>query len=286
MKKRLIILVALALALGLCAYAAEHLTGGANGTKASSPASVVETASEVGSIEDYYPRLNSSYGGYRVPTPDGSLRLTGLYRNPASPSMLVVRTDFTYDADGRLAETETYFDAAASYRYLKLFFGWDPDSCLLEQDIQGRISKVTINPGLEDEYSTVFTYPGDGAAHSVFHTRTKYADGSVNERDVYVRDYLARNEVSKTQSELSPDSEFEYDEDGLVIKAKMADMTDLNGKQMSKVYFYQYAADKNGFLEYVFGPGRIAFNRQGYLTEYPLEPAGGCYYEYYYAPAA
>lgn len=114
-----------------------------------------------------------------------------------------------------------------------------------------------------------------------------YADGSVRELDVDVSDYRARNEVSKTQSELSPDSEFEYDEDGLVIEATMAGQTRLDGRPMTKMYFYQYIADNDGFLEYVFfESGRIAFNKHGYLAEYPLEPAGGCDYVYYYAPAA
>ena len=112
------------------------------------------------------------------------------------------------------------------------------------------------------------------------------ADGTVHERDENVDDYLAQNEITKTQSELSPDSEFEYDEDGLVTRAKMAERTNLEGKPITKNYFYQYVADNNGFLEYVYGEGRISFNRHGYLTEYPLVPAGACYYEYYYVPAA
>ncbi len=289
MKKRLSILLALALVLVLCVYAAMTLqpAGLNSAASGSSPsAAVAERGSEAGSIEDYFPLLNSSYGGYPVPSPDGSMRLASLSRNPDSPSMLVAKTDFIYDDDGNLAKTVCYFDAVASYQYLKLFFGWDPDTCLVEADDLGRILKVTIYPGLENEYFTTFTYPDDNTVQNTFHVKTQYADTSVHERDVNIDDYQARNEIKKTQSELSPDSEFEYDEDGLVIRATMADRTDLEGKPMSQVYFYQYIVDNNGFLECVYGPGRIAFNRHGYLTEYPMEPAGGCYYEYHYVPAA
>lgn len=282
MKKRLSILVVLALVLGLSAYvAATRLTDRAGSGAAASSASA-----EITSIEDYYPRLNSSYGGYPVPTPDGSMRLVSLNRNPDSPGMLVVKTDFLYDDEGRLTGANSCFDAVASYQYLKLFFGWDPESCLVEADSQGRVSKVTVNPGKEDEYSTEFTYLNSSAELSTFHTKTVYADGSVHERGENVDDYLPQNEISKTQEELSPDSKFEYDEDGLVIRAELAEWTDLDGKPMIKNYFYQYIADNNGFLECVYGEGRIAFNRHGYLTEYPIEPVGGCYYEYHYIPAA
>ena len=286
MKKRLGILLVLALALGLCAYvAASQMKGGAGSDAGASSASAA--VADTGSIEDYYPRLNSSYGGYPVPTPDGSLRLTSLTRNPDTPGMLVVKTDFIYDDNGQLAGTECYFDAAASFKYLKMFFGWDPDSCLVEADDQGRISKVTMYPGWEDEYFTEFTYLDYRDVQKSFHMKTVYSDGTVQERDVVIDDYDPRNEIPKSQSELSPDSEFEYDEDGLVITAKMAGWTNTNGRQMYKHYFYQYVPDNEGFLEYVYSSssGRIAFNKHGYLAEYPVEPAGGGYYEYYYAPA-
>lgn len=282
MNKRLgiVLMLALVLVLVLGIFGAMTLRG--NGDEGETTAASAQALS----LEDFYPSLNSSYGGYPVPTPDGSLRLSSLKRNPDSPSMLVVKTDFLYDEEGRLAGTKSYFDAEASYQYLKLFFGWDPDSCLIEADAQGRASKVTVYPGQEDEYVTEFTYPDYRAEQQSFHAKTVYADGTVHERDENVDDYLAQNEITKTQSELSPDSEFEYDEDGLVTRAKMAERTNLEGKPISKNYFYQYVADNNGFLEYVYGEGRISFNRHGYLTEYPLVPAGACYYEYYYVPAA
>ena len=283
MKKKLGILLVLALVLGLCVYVASSQQKGGAGKETDA------AAMEAGSIEDYYPALNSSYGGYPVPTPDGSLRLTSITRNPVSPGTLVVKTDFIYDGDGRLAGTECYFDAAASYKYLKLFFGWDSDSCLIEADDQGRVSKVTINPGREDEYFTEYTYLDYRNEQKSFHAKAVYSDGSVHESNVAIDDYDPRNEISKSQGELSPDSEFKYDEDGLVIRAKMAEWTDMDGKPMTKTFVYQYVADSDGFLEYVYdvkGSGRIAFNRHGYLTEYPVEPAGGGYYEYYYAPVS
>ena len=286
MNKRLGILFVLMLALGLCAYVAVSQQKGSAGIEAD-PSSTSAAGKDAGSIEDYYPKLNSSYGGYPVPTPDGSLRLTSLTRNPDSPSVLVVKTDFIYNDDGSLAETECYFDAAASYQYFKLFFGWDPESCLIEADDQGRLSKVIVYPGTEAEYYTEFTYLDYRDAQKTFHAKTVYSDGSVHERDVASADYDPRNEIQKTQSELSPDSEFEYDEDGLVESAKMAEWTDLNGKSVTKHYFYTYVPDNDGFVEYVISSrsGRISFNKHGYLAEYPVEPAGGGYYEYYYAPA-
>ena len=256
MNKRLGILLALVLVMGLLAFVAVTQQKGSANSEADASSSAV---TDVGSIEDYYPALNSSYGGYPVPSPDGSLRLAGLTRNPDSSGMLVVKTDFHYDSEGKLAGANRYFDAEASYKYSKLFFGIDEAICRVEADDQGRISKVTFEP--------------------------VNSDGSVYENDYTAVDFDARDEIRKSQSELSPDSEFQYDEDGLVIKATLAERSDLDGKPMTKVYFYQYITDNNGFLEYVFGPGRIAFNKHGYLAEYPLVPAGDCYYEYRYAPA-
>ena len=286
MKNRLGILLVLVLVLGLCAYVAVSQQKGGAGSEAD-PSLVSAAGTDAGSIEDYYPKLNSSYGGYPIPTPDGSLRLTCLVRNPDSPSMLVVKTDFNYDDDGNLTGTECYFDTAASYQYFKLFFGWDPDSCLVEADDQGRLSKVIVYPDTEYEYYTEFTYLDYRDVQKSFHAKTVYNDGSVHERDVVSEDYDARNEIQKTQSELSPDSEFEYDEDGLVTRARMAEWSDMEGRRISKTYIYQYVADSDGFLEYVYSysSGRISFNKHGYLAEYPVEPAGGGYYEYQYAPA-
>ncbi len=282
MNKRLGILLVMVLVMGILAFVAvTQLNGGANReADASFPA-----AAEVGTIEDYYPVLNSSYGGYPVPTPDGSLRLAGLTRNPEASSMLVVKTDFLYDTEGKLAGANRYFDTEASYKYSKLFFGIDEAFCRVEADNQGRISRVIFDPGTESEWFTEFSYPVDGARQSTFHRKTVYSDGSVYENDYTADDFNPRDEIRKSQSELSPDSEFQYDEDGLVIKATMAERSDLNGNPMTKRYFYEYIADNKGFLEYVFGPGRIAFNTHGYLAEYPLMPAGDCYYEYRYVPA-
>ena len=282
MNKRLGILLALVLVMGLLAFAAVTQQKGSANSEADASFSVV---TDVGSAEDYYPTLNSSYGGYPVPSPDGSLRLAGLTRNPDASGMLVVKTDFLYDGEGKLAGANRYFDAEASYKYSKLFFGIDEAICRVEADDQGRISKVTFEPGTESEWFTEFTYPVGGAMQSTFHRKTVNSDGSVYENDYTADDFDARDEIRKSQSELSPDSEFQYDEDGLVIKATLAERSDLDGKPMTKVYFYQYITDNNGFLEYVFGPGRIAFNKHGYLAEYPLVPAGDCYYEYRYAPA-
>lgn len=296
MNKRLWIILMLVLVLGLSIFGAMALRVDAGRaepagispaeTAPAEPAPADSAGAEALSLEDYYPPLRESYGGYPVPTPDGSLRLSSLCRNPDTPGMLVVRTDFTYNADGTLGGTRRYFDAEASCQYLKLFFGWDPEVCLVEADDQGRASRVTLNPGQENEYVTEFSYPAPGAEQQAFHVKTVYSDGSVQERDVLIEDYDPRDEIQKTQSELSPDSQFEYDEDGLVLRATMAGRTDLEGEPMTENYFYQYLADNNGFLEYVFGPGRISFNKHGYLTEYPLVPAGACNYEYRYVPTS
>ena len=83
MNKRLGILLVMVLVMGILAFVAvTQLSGGANReADASFPA-----AAEVGTIEDYYPVLNSSYGGYPVPTPDGSLRLAGLTETRKLPA--------------------------------------------------------------------------------------------------------------------------------------------------------------------------------------------------------
>ena len=75
MNKRLGILLALVLVMGLLAFVAVTQQKGSANSEADASSSAV---TDVGSIEDYYPALNSSYGGYPVPSPDGSLRLAGL----------------------------------------------------------------------------------------------------------------------------------------------------------------------------------------------------------------
>ncbi len=234
-------------------------------------------------VEDYYPKLNDSYGGYPVPVPDGSQQLIRLTRKSNSSSELLFNTDFLYGEDGSLVGATCCFDTVASYDYMKQFFGWDENQCLVEADELGRISKMTFNPGTNSERTTEFTYPDENLMQTAYHSKSVYGE-TVYENDYTIDSFDVPGEIRKTQSELAPNSEIEYNEDGLVTKAVWQNRKDADGNPITDEYTYSYKADDDGFLKWVYGAGHFSFNDNGYLAEYSLMPAGYSYYEYKYAP--
>ena len=96
MNKRLWIILMLVLVLGLSIFGAMALRVDAGRaepagispaeTAPAEPAPADSAGAEALSLEDYYPPLRESYGGYPVPTPDGSLRLSA--DNPRKRALL------------------------------------------------------------------------------------------------------------------------------------------------------------------------------------------------------
>ena len=244
-----------------------------------------EGISTSGSIEDYYPMLSSSYGGYEVPIPDGSKRpIRIILQQPMN--FLSAVTDLLYDSEGNLAGEQSYFDGIRSYDIVKQVAGWSGSGNIIETDEYGRLSKIIGNAGTANEFTTEFIYPNDLNDRSSYKKIQNYGDQHI-ERELIIDDSRPSDLIKKTPEERRSSWEIEYDEDGLISKVTKMKQLDANGNPTETLYTYYYQPSDSGFLRYIgcssIMGAVLEFDNNGYLKSYSLEPTGIGWVEFEYS---
>ena len=203
------------------------------------------------SLKDFYPVLNESYGGYPVPTPDGSKRLTTVTMSVKQEkssfyyNMVPVITDLLYDQSDGIIGQATRFGIFTENGTLKCDF-----------DDKGRLIYVqSVSMG-----SVYYNYADDMLSYDFV------AKVGENEHrgEFRLEDNLVTDRIRMT-AENFPWSDLEYQEDGLLTKWT---------NQISKSCSYTYTCGADGTISkieyslYDTDTRLFEFDENGYLVSY------------------
>ncbi len=202
-------------------------------------------------IADLYPDLKESYGGLKVPTPDGSEELVSVRMVSPGYSNLDILTILVYDSEKNPVGLISSFDNGNLYWYVDY-----------EYDEQGRVIRA-VNEDMDVDER--YTYADDARSYTL-----EYPDsyGNPLEKIFHLEDWPLTEIIRKSPVEGDSRANLVYSADGLLESV-------IYDNNATSLYTYEYKESPDGTLsriltyrDGIYCGDYLAFDEHGYLTTY------------------